>query len=93
MKRRVFLWSASAFLASPSLAQEVPIAVIADYERDSRGRIDLYAENLRTGAKLTWKADERFVMYSTFKASLAACVLSRVDRPPRRIVGMVVPAQ
>ena len=46
----------------------------------SGGHIGLYAENLRTRKKLTWRADDRFVMCSTFKASLAACVLSRVDR-------------
>ena len=80
MKRRDFLWSGSAFVAWPSHAREAPIAAIADYERSSGGRIGLYAENIRTGAKLSWRADERFVMCSTFKASLAACVLSRVDR-------------
>ena len=39
----------------------------------------VYAENVSTGAKLTWRADQRFVMCSTFKASLAALVLKRVD--------------
>jgi beta-lactamase class A len=67
-------------LAASSLAQEAPIAAISDYERGSGGHIGVYAENLQTGAKLSWRADERFVMCSTFKASLAACVLSRVDR-------------
>jgi beta-lactamase class A len=62
------------------LAAEPPITAISDYERSSGGRIGLYAENIKTGAKLSWRADERFVMCSTFKASLAACVLSRVDR-------------
>src|SRR3984885_14841897 len=63
-----------------SHAQEAPIAAISDYERSSGGHIGVYAENIRTGAKLSWRADERFVMCSTFKASLAACMLSRVDR-------------
>jgi beta-lactamase class A len=80
VKRRDFLGIGSAFLASPGLAQDAPIAAITDYERSSGGHIGLYAENIRTGAKLSWRADERFVMCSTFKASLAACVLSRVDR-------------
>ncbi len=80
MNRRDFLWSGSAFLALSSHAQEAPIAAISDYERGSGGHIGVYAENIRTGAKLSWRADERFVMCSTFKASLAACVLSRVDR-------------
>ncbi len=49
------------------------------YERSSGGRVGVYAENVATGAKLTWRANERFVMCSTFKASLAALVLERVD--------------
>ena len=80
MNRRDFLWSSSTFLVSPSHAQEAPIPAISEYERISRGHIGVYAENLQTGAKLSWRADERFVMCSTFKASLAACILSRVDR-------------
>jgi beta-lactamase class A len=35
--------------------------------------------------KVTWRAYERFVMCSTFKASLAACVLARVDRGLARL--------
>jgi beta-lactamase class A len=89
MKRRDVLRSAVAFLASPSLALGVPIIAIADYERDSGGHIGLYAENLRTGAKIVWRADERFVMCSTFKASLAACILARVDRGQDRLAAMI----
>jgi beta-lactamase class A len=74
------LWSGSVFLVASSHAQEVRIAAISDYERSSGGHIGVYAENIQTGAKLSWRADERFVMCSTFKASLAACILSRVDR-------------
>lgn len=80
MKRRDFLWSSLGFVAAPSLTAEGPITAISDYERGSGGHIGLYAVNIRTGAELSWRADERFVMCSTFKASLAACVLSRVDR-------------
>ncbi|HEY8052754.1 MAG TPA: class A beta-lactamase [Steroidobacteraceae bacterium] len=79
MNRRDVLRSSLAFLASPSLAQGTPLTAIADYERDSGGHLGLFAENLRTGAKTTWRAHERFVMCSTFKASLAACVLASVD--------------
>src|SRR3984885_10196599 len=89
MKRRDVLRGTVAFLASPSLALGVPITAIADYERDSGGRVGLYAENLRTGAKIVWRADERFVMCSTFKASLAACVLARVDRGQDRLDAMI----
>lgn len=80
MKRRDFLWSSLGFAAASSLAAEAPITAISAYERSSGGHIGVYAENVKTGARLAWRADERFVMCSTFKASLAACVLSRVDR-------------
>nr|WP_231854084.1 class A beta-lactamase [Gluconacetobacter diazotrophicus] len=44
---------------------------------------------MKTGAKLTWRARERFVMCSTVKASLAACVLSRVDRGRDRLEDII----
>jgi beta-lactamase class A len=93
-RRDALIWTSGAFVsarASNDLAAEAPgapslsaadarIAGISAYESSSGGHIGLYAENIRTGAKLSWRADERFVMCSTFKASLAACILSRVDR-------------
>ena len=75
---RLFPAVAAAAAASPTIDGQ--ITAISDYEKNSGGHIGLYAENIRTGAKLSWRADERFVMCSTFKASLAACVLARVDR-------------
>jgi beta-lactamase class A len=68
-----------ALLGSPPLAQDAPLTAVTDYERGSGGRIGLYAENLVTGAKVAWRARERFVMCSTFKASLGAFVLAKVD--------------
>ena len=59
------------------------------YEAASGGRIGLYAENLRTGATFKWRADERFVMCSTFKASLAACALQRIDRGADSLLAQV----
>ena len=85
MNRRDVLCSSLALLASPSLAQTAPVAAIADYEAASGGRIGLCVENLRTGAKIVWRADERFVMCSTFKASLAACILASVDKGQTRL--------
>jgi beta-lactamase class A len=63
--------------AWPALAQDAPFKAL---EHKTGGKIGVFAHNLDTGEKLAWRADERFVMCSTFKASLAACVLSRVDR-------------
>lgn len=78
--RRSFMAAASAVLARPGWAWAAEPDAFADYERASGGRIGVYAQNVRTGAQLAWRADERFVMCSTFKASLAACVLARADR-------------
>jgi beta-lactamase class A len=71
--------AALAMSASRSLAA-APEAFLSALEATTGGRIGVHAANLRTGARLAWRADERFVMCSTFKASLAACVLQRIDR-------------
>jgi beta-lactamase class A len=78
LDRRTLLAAVSSFAVWRALAQEAP-PVLETYERATSGRIGLYAENLATGANIGWRAQERFVMCSTFKASLAACVLARVD--------------
>src|SRR5262245_17218238 len=88
LDRRSLLASLCWLAAGPVLAEDAPQA-LETYERESGGRIGLYAENLATGAKLAWRADERFVMCSTFKASLAACVLARVDRGEDQLAAMV----
>jgi beta-lactamase class A len=80
VRRRDFLWCGPALLATRALGQETPISAIAEFERSSGGHVGFYAENIRTKQKVSWRADERFVMCSTFKASLAALILSRVDR-------------
>jgi beta-lactamase class A len=85
MNRRNALCSTLALLASPALAQSAPIRALTDYERDSGGHVGLYAKNLRSGSEVTWRANERFVMCSSFKASLAACVLAKVDRGEARL--------
>lgn len=77
--RRTVLLAAPALLAWPAAARDVTEA-LRFYEHVSGGRVGVYAENLHNGARLAWRADTRFVMCSTFKASLAACVLARVDR-------------
>jgi beta-lactamase class A len=88
INRRTFLAAASSFVLSPAFAEEAPPVLVA-YERETGGRIGLYAENLASGTKIAWRAEERFVMCSTFKASLAAFVLARVDRGEERLEDMV----
>ena len=88
LNRRTLLAAASGLVVWPAFAEEAP-PPLAAYERETGGRIGLYAENLATGARIMWRADERFVMCSTFKASLAALVLARVDRDEDRLDAMV----
>lgn len=87
--RRRLLAFAPTLAAWPALARDEPPLALAAYERQTGGRIGVYAENLATGARLAWRADERFVMCSTFKASLAGLALSKVDRGGERLDAMV----
>jgi beta-lactamase class A len=90
MNRRDVLRGTLALLAaSPALAQKPPASALAHYERDSGGHIGVYAKNLRTRAEISWRAHERFVMCSTFKASLAACILASVDRGQARLDDLI----
>ncbi|EKM99406.1 class A beta-lactamase [Acidocella sp. MX-AZ02] len=84
MPRRVLLAALPAFCASSARADEAT-SFLAESERRTGGRIGIYARNLATGRTLSWRADERFVMCSTFKMSLVACVLSRVDKGEERL--------
>lgn len=88
LNRRTFLAAAPLFATWPGWAAAAPGPLEA-YERSSGGRVGVYAENLATGAKLAWRANERFVMCSTFKASLAALVLERVDHGKEALDAMV----
>ena len=51
VNRRTFLTMASGIVLSPAFAEEAP-PVLARYERETGGRIGLYAENLASGAKI-----------------------------------------
>jgi beta-lactamase class A len=88
LDRRTLLVVAPGLIALSALGQAAPPALEA-YERETGGRIGLYAENLATAAKIAWRTDERFVMCSTFKASLAAFVLARVDRGEDNLERMI----
>jgi beta-lactamase class A len=84
VSRRSMLAASAAVLAPRAFAAPPP-GVIADYERATRGRVGFFAVNLASGRVLAWRAHERFAMCSTFKASLAALVLSRVDAGHERL--------
>ncbi|MFP6562754.1 class A beta-lactamase [Paraburkholderia sp. B3] len=62
---------------SPSVfAAESPLAAI---ERRHGGRLGVFAVDTASGRTLAHRADERFLMCSTFKGLLAALILARVD--------------
>ena len=82
--RRAFCGSGAGLVLWPMAAEAAP-PELAAYERQTGGRVGIYAQDLKTGRKLAWRANERFVMCSSFKASLAACVLRRVDRGEERL--------
>ena len=78
--RRHFLAAIPALVGAPALGQEPELSdACARYEAATDGRIGVHATNASTGKTLAWRANDRFVMCSTFKASLAALVLARVD--------------
>jgi beta-lactamase class A len=87
-RRAVLMAAPLAALSAPAFAA-TPDAAFRGLERKTGGRIGVFAHNLDTGAKLAWRADERFVMCSTFKASLAACVLARIDQGQERLDRMI----
>jgi beta-lactamase class A len=88
LDRRTLLAALPGLTTWRARAQDAPPALAA-YERGTGGRIGLYAEDFATGAKITWRAEQRFVMCSTFKASLAALVLARVDRGQDQLRHMI----
>lgn len=84
LNRRNLLGAIAVLLADSAHARQ-PAPEFLAYERETGGRVGIYAHNLTTGRVLAWRQDERFVMCSTFKASLVACVLQRVDRGDERL--------
>jgi beta-lactamase class A len=92
LNRRTLLAATPGLAAWPAAASGPPAPeapVLEAYERETGGRIGVYAQNLTTGAMIAWRARERFVMCSTFKASLAACVLARIDHGQDRLERMI----
>ena len=58
---------------------------LEEIERRAGGRLGVVAVDMDTGGRITYRADERFPLCSTFKWLLAAQVLSRVDRGDERL--------
>ena len=86
MNRREWLkgaaFGAIALAASPRvLAMQArgAAARLAALEHQHGGRLGVAILDAGSGARVAWRADERFLMCSTFKLLLVAAVLKKVD--------------
>jgi beta-lactamase class A len=82
-------WSVVSALAAvrPALAQESPS--LATIESRHGGRLGVFALDTGSGRTLAHRADERFLMCSTFKGLLAGLVLARVDAGQENLTRMI----
>ena len=74
--RRTLIIGAAASLGAGLAAARDPLAAI---EARVGGRLGVAALDVDSGRRLTWRADQRFPMCSTFKAMAVAALLQRVD--------------
>ena len=86
LKHRTFLWAAAAtffvIAACTSWAAGGSDATsaqpqFAQLERELNGRLGVFALDTSNGAQLSYRANERFPVCSTFKAFLAAAILKQ----------------
>jgi beta-lactamase class A len=77
LSRRTVL--AGSTLLLPEFARAAEPDALAALEKESGARIGVAALDTGSGKTLRHRADERFVMCSSFKLSLVALVLSRAD--------------
>lgn len=71
-------------------SQQALEAKLAELESRHGGRVGVAALNLSTGARVGHRADERFLMCSTFKALASAMVLARVDKGVEKLDRRIV---
>jgi beta-lactamase class A len=86
--RRGFV--AGAVSATAVVGQARAADRVAALEARSGGRLGVAALDLADGGQIAHRADQRFPMFSTFKALAAAAVLARVDRGAETL-GRVIP--
>jgi beta-lactamase class A len=77
VSRRSFVLGGAAIAAG--CAHTEPGAAFAELEQVLGGRIGFSALDTGSGLRIDWREDERFALCSTFKTSLAAAVLTRID--------------
>lgn len=71
--------ASGAALGGAAEAQPRRMSPLQTLERRRGGRLGVYALDVRSGRELAWRADERFLLASTFKALLAGAVLAQAD--------------
>jgi beta-lactamase class A len=76
------------FAAQSVMAEEA--SGIAEIEKRHGGRLGVFAVDTGTGRTPAHRADERFLMCSTFKGLLAALILARVDAGLERRSRMIL---
>ena len=91
LTRRTLAALAVAAFAAPATraARAVTTDTIGAIERAKGGRLGVLALDTGSGRVLAHRADERFLMESTFKLPLAAAVLVRVDQGSDRLAARV----
>ena len=77
--RRGAMLAITALFAAPAFPVAADSPAIAAVERRHGGRLGVFALDTGNGRTLGHRADERFLMCSSFKGMLAACVLARID--------------
>lgn len=77
LSRRSFLVGSATLVAA--CAHSEAQAAFAELEQVLGGRIGFSALDTGSGRRIAWRAGERFALCSTFKAVLAAAVLTRID--------------
>jgi beta-lactamase class A len=90
MTRRTMTVGMSAFFGV-GMTTSLPAAeaALAAVERRYGGRLGVFAVETESGRTLAHRADERFLVCSTFKSLLAAQVLSRVDSGEETLTRLV----
>jgi len=86
LSRRALMAGCACLLPDGAFGAEAPWLAL---EKQSGARIGAAAVDTGSGRRLVWRADERFVMCSTFKLSLAAATLARVESDAEHLGEMV----
>ena len=82
LDRRSFVLTSLALAAAPASAADNPFAAL---EVRHGGRLGVASLDTATGNRMSWRANERFPMCSTFKLLAVAAILHNVDQGAERL--------